>query len=222
MRPTSCACRCRDRPRSLPPGSSLSFDRYGSGAGCCASCGCCAPAYTLSLRSCARPSLLRGSMPRTACRMTSSGRRRSIWASVRSRRPPWIAGVAVVDLLLQLVAGDADALAVDDHDEVAGVDVRRVRRLELAAQRVGDARRETAERLAVGVDHVPAALDLAGLGAIGRLLRHKKRGRRCGPRTCRGKPAPVRPAGRVARTRRRGNQSSGRPSAATICARPVS
>ena len=63
--------------------------------------------------------------------------------------------------------GHADALAVDDDDEVARVDVRRVLRLELAAQRVGDARREAAERLAVGVDDIPAPLDLAGLCAIG-------------------------------------------------------
>src|SRR6202000_776268 len=61
----------------------------------------------------------------------------------------------------------ADALAVDDDDEVARVGVRRVLGLELAAQGVGDAGREAAERLALGVDDVPAALDLTGLCAIG-------------------------------------------------------
>ena len=67
-----------------------------------------------------------------------------------------------------------DLLRVDDDDEVAGVDVRRVLRLVLAAQRVGDVRRETAEGLALGVDDVPAALDLAGLCVPG--LLHGRKG----------------------------------------------
>ena len=49
-----------------------------------------------------------------------------------------------------------DLLGVHDDDEIAGVDVRRVLRLPLAAQRVGDARGETPEGLALGVDDVPA------------------------------------------------------------------
>ena len=69
----------------------------------------------------------------------------------------------MVHLLVELLAGDRDLLGVDDDDEVAGVDVRRVLRLVLAAERVGDLRRETAERLAVGVDDVPVAGDLARL-----------------------------------------------------------
>ena len=45
------------------------------GSGCCAACGWSGPAYTFSLRSWARPSRVRGSIPFTASRMTSSGRR---------------------------------------------------------------------------------------------------------------------------------------------------
>jgi hypothetical protein len=75
--------------------------------------------------------------------------------------------VAVVALLVELVPGHDDLLRVDDDDEVAGVDVRRVLRLVLAAQGVRDAGREPAERLAVGVDDVPAALDLTGLCVVG-------------------------------------------------------
>src|SRR3954466_5377528 len=78
-------------------------------------------------------------------------------------QPAGIAGMAVVHLRVELVAGDVDLLGVHDHDEVARVAVRRVLRLALAAQRVGDLRSQTPQRLALGIDEVPAALDLAGL-----------------------------------------------------------
>ena len=72
--------------------------------------------------------------------------------------PARVAAVAPVGLLRELVAGDADLLGVDDDDEVAGVDVRRVLRLALAAQGVGDLGRQTAQGLALGVDDVPVSL----------------------------------------------------------------
>jgi hypothetical protein len=75
--------------------------------------------------------------------------------------------VAVVPLLVELVAGDLDLLGVDDDDEVAGVDVRCVLGLALAAERVGDLGRQAAERLALGVDEIPLARDLSRLGAVG-------------------------------------------------------
>src|SRR4029078_10494362 len=56
--------------------------------------------------------------------------------------PTGVTRMAVVHLLVKLVAGDLDLLRVDDDDEIAGVDVRGVFRLALAAQRLGDARRE--------------------------------------------------------------------------------
>src|SRR5438132_9490475 len=72
-----------------------------------------------------------------------------------------IARMAVVPLLVELVARDVDLLCVDDDDEVTGVHVRRVLRLALAAQRVGDTRRQTPERLPIGVDEVSLARDIA-------------------------------------------------------------
>ena len=87
--------------------------------------------------------------------MTSSGRRSSCSRSVPAAQAARVARVPVVHLVVELLAGDRDLLGVDDDDEVAGVDVRRVLRLVLAAQRVGDARRETPEGLALGVDEVP-------------------------------------------------------------------
>ena len=134
----SCACRCRGR-RAVSAMYVTCLRRCGSGAGCWRLVRVLGPAYTLSLRSCARPRRLRGSMPRTACRMTSSGRRSSMLAQRALAEAARVAGVAVVDLVVELLAGHADPLAVDDDDEVAGVDVRRVLRLALAAQRVGDA-----------------------------------------------------------------------------------
>src|SRR4249919_2912301 len=89
-----------------------------------------------------------------------------------------IARVAVVALLVELVAGDLDLLRVDDDDEVARVDVRRVLRLALAAERVGDLGRETAERLALVVDEIPLARDLSRLGAVGLHRKRRTRARR--------------------------------------------
>src|SRR5207248_10079540 len=75
-----------------------------------------------------------------------------------------IARVAVVELLLALVAGHRDALGVDDDHEVADIAVRRVLGLALPAQRLGDLRREPAQRLAGGVDDEPVALAGRGSG----------------------------------------------------------
>ena len=80
---------------------------------------------------------------------------------------PGIAAVAVVELVVQLVAGDPDLGGVDHDHEVAGVAVRRVLGLALAAQRVGDLGREPAEGLALGVDHVPVALAVVGCRYVG-------------------------------------------------------
>src|SRR5690606_30179815 len=43
------------------------------GVGCCAACGCSAPAYTFSFDSCSRPRVFFGSMPRTAFSTARTG-----------------------------------------------------------------------------------------------------------------------------------------------------
>src|SRR5581483_3013778 len=88
-----------------------------------------------------------------------------------------VAGVPVIHLLVQLVAGHRDLLRVHDDDEVAGVDVRREGRLALPAQALGDHRREPAQGLPLGVDDEPVALNLARFGGI-RLHAEKRRTRR--------------------------------------------
>src|SRR5687767_11411236 len=85
-----------------------------------------------------------------------------------------IAGMTVVDLFFALLPGDGDLLGVHDDDEIARVDVRGELGFALAAQRVRDPGRETAERLALGVDEVPLLLDLFRFGRIG-LHRTEKR-----------------------------------------------
>ena len=89
-----------------------------------------------------------------------------------------------VDLLLRsLVAAHDDLVGVDDHDVVAGVDMRREGRLVLAAQQTGDLGAEAAEDDAIGVDHVPLTLDLTCFrgvrlhrNSISHLLRDTSRG----------------------------------------------
>src|SRR3546814_8399969 len=75
-----------------------------------------------------------------------------------------VPGEAVVRFVVQLVAGDVDLLGVDHDDVVAGVDVRGVDRLVLAAQAMREFGAEAAEGLAGGVDDVPVALDGLVLG----------------------------------------------------------
>ncbi len=50
-----------------------------------------------------------------------------------------------INLLFQLVAGEADLIGVDDHDVVAAIQIRRVVRLVLANQNSRDARGHTAQ-----------------------------------------------------------------------------
>src|SRR5690606_36036476 len=76
-----------------------------------------------------------------------------------------VAGEAVVLLVGQLVAGDGHLLRVDHDDVVAGIHVRGVDGLVLAAQAAGDLAGDTAQGLAGGVDHVPVTLYGFGLGA---------------------------------------------------------
>src|SRR5258708_9721962 len=48
---------------------------------------------------------------------------------------------------------------VDDYDKIAGIEVRRVDGFVFPAQNIGHLRREPAQDDAIGIDHVPLALD---------------------------------------------------------------
>src|SRR5690349_12246947 len=88
-------------------------------------------------------------------------------AERRRRDATRVAAVAMVELRVDLRAGDTDLFDVGDDDEVAGVDVRRVDRLVLAAKARGDLGREAAEHLVRRVDDEPGTRDVARAGRIG-------------------------------------------------------
>src|SRR6476469_6905770 len=97
----------------------------------------------------------------------TAGKARLHLAERRRADAARIAAVPMVELVLGLVAGDADLLDVRDDDEISGVHVRRVDRLVLAAQPRCDLGREPAEHLVGGVDDVPGVRDVAGPGGEG-------------------------------------------------------
>ena len=70
-----------------------------------------------------------------------------------------VAGVALVDLVGLLFAGEDALLGVDDDDIVAAVDMRGERRLGLAAQDVGHAGSQATNGLAFGINQHPFLLD---------------------------------------------------------------
>src|SRR6185503_18997795 len=78
-----------------------------------------------------------------------------------------IAGVVVIDLLLQLLAGQHHLGGVDDDDVVAAVQMGGVGGLVLAAQAHGDDRSKTAHDQPFGVDQDPLLLDLGGFRRVG-------------------------------------------------------
>ena len=69
----------------------------------------------------------------------------------------------MVRLRLELLAGETELLGVDDDDEFAGVDVRRVFGSVLAAEDGGDLDRQPADDLVGRVDDEPALLHLVRL-----------------------------------------------------------
>jgi hypothetical protein len=75
--------------------------------------------------------------------------------------------MTVVDLVVGLVAGDAELVRIDDDDEVTRIDVRRVDGFVLAAQAEGDFTGHPAQDLVGRVDHKPLMRHFGRLGAEG-------------------------------------------------------
>ena len=128
-----------------------------------------------SLVNCLRASRLRGSMPLTARRMTSSGAALEHFGQRARLEPTRIAGVTVVALGGSLVPRYGDLLGIHDYNEIARVHMRRVGGLALAAQHIGDLRREPAERSPFGIDDQPVALSILWCGYVGLHGTHKRR-----------------------------------------------
>jgi len=75
-----------------------------------------------------------------------------------------VAGKTHEALLFFLFAGDTDLLGVDDHDEVASIDMRRENRLLFPAQKSRRLDRYVAQHLILGIDQPPLAVDFIGFG----------------------------------------------------------
>src|SRR3982751_4177142 len=80
----------------------------------------------------------------------------------------WISGMAIVDLVGRLGAGDAQLGCVDDDDEVTGIDVRRVNGLVFAAQTESNFAGYSSEDLVGRVNHKPLVLHVSGFCAVRR------------------------------------------------------
>jgi hypothetical protein len=78
--------------------------------------------------------------------------------------PTDVAGKAGVNLGSFLRAGKDNLIRIDHDDEVAGVNVARENRLVLAAEEACCLNGDLTEDLALGVDHIPLALDFVRLG----------------------------------------------------------
>src|SRR5579864_4742233 len=78
-----------------------------------------------------------------------------------------IAGVTGVHLVSRLLARNSNSLDIDDDHAIAGVQVRRVGWLVLAAKDLGDVRRQPAQGLAARIDDVPVRLELRWFRAVG-------------------------------------------------------
>ena len=73
--------------------------------------------------------------------------------------PPDVAGVPLIELLIQLLAGQNCFGCVDDDDEFPAVNVRGVLGAVLAAENVRGGNGNAPERFISRVDHEPSTLD---------------------------------------------------------------
>ena len=69
----------------------------------------------------------------------------------------------IVDLVIQLLAGQNNLRRVDDDDVIAAVHMRGEGRLVLAAQDRSNLAGQSAKGHAVGVNDIPVALDVLGI-----------------------------------------------------------
>ena len=77
-----------------------------------------------------------------------------------------VSGVTIVELLVELGAGQDDLSSVENDDVVTAIYMRSKDRLMLSAKKVGNLGSDTAERLACGVNDIPVAADFAGFWHI--------------------------------------------------------
>ena len=115
-----------------------------------------------SLRICARPRRFFGSMPPDREAHHALGVAAQHVLERLGGETARVARVPVVLLVGELAGADVELGRVDHDDVVAGVDVGRPDRLVLPAEQVGRLGGDLAQHLALGVDHVPGAVDVSG------------------------------------------------------------
>src|SRR6188474_1115036 len=86
-------------------------------------------------------------------------------AEVGGSDAAWISGMAIVDLVGRLGAGDAQLGCIDDDDEVTGIDVRRINGLVFAAQTESNFAGYSSEDLVGRVNHKPLVRHVSGFCA---------------------------------------------------------
>ena len=70
--------------------------------------------------------------------------------------------MAVVNLVFGLIAGDTDALGIDDNDIIACIHVRGILGLVFATQSARDLCRQPAESFPICINKIPVLLDILG------------------------------------------------------------
>ena len=68
--------------------------------------------------------------------------------------------MVVIDLVRQLLAGEADLFGIDHNHKITGIHVGREYGLVLAAQPVGNLACQPAQNLVLGIHEIPVADDL--------------------------------------------------------------
>ena len=76
-----------------------------------------------------------------------------------------ITGVAVVNFVATLLAGNTQLCCIDHNNVVTGVNVGGIFRFVLAAQTQGDFTGQASQCFACGVNQIPVALKRIGLGS---------------------------------------------------------
>ena len=129
--------------------------------------------------TCCRPSVVFGSMPLTANSIARSGCSLSSLPERNGLEIAQVAGVVVVQLVVELVAGDRDLLGMQHDDVIAHVHMRAVVGLVLALEPQRNPRRQATQGFATGINDIPIAAHGRRLGEFG--LHHGHFSPRRGP-----------------------------------------
>ena len=116
--------------------------------------------YTFSLRYMVRPSLVFGSMPRTANSTSRLGLRWCNLLGGHFPKAPGVPGMPAIALLRPFPARQDNLVGIHDDDVIARIDVGRINRLVLATKKLRHLAGEPAQDFVLGVNDVPVMCDV--------------------------------------------------------------